>query len=90
MTHENMRQGFHVVTFLGENLRPTEPQFADPYVLLTAHTLYDIWVETGDQHHMWRALMILEKSLVKSPANFQAKLLLIKLYCIMGEPLFAN
>lgn len=62
----------------------TEWQYSDHYVLLAAHMLYDLYVESGDQTYVVRALAGLEAAMVTSTSNVQLRLLAIKLYFVLG------
>eukprot|EP00041_Stephanoeca_diplocostata_P037827 m.1448084 g.1448084 ORF g.1448084 m.1448084 type:complete len:975 (+) comp25111_c0_seq5:142-3066(+) len=69
---------------LGKDLKGTEWQYSDPYVLVAAHLLYDLYVESGDQTYVLRALAGLEAAMVESASNVQLRLLAIKLYFVLG------
>ncbi|XP_020285803.1 N-alpha-acetyltransferase 25, NatB auxiliary subunit [Pseudomyrmex gracilis] len=56
----------------------------DPYVLLATHLLHQLWVDTGDASFLYRALSLLEHSLVSSPVNFHIKILLVRIYLEAG------
>ena len=60
-------------------------RYNDPYALLTAHVLYDVWVETGSSQHIYDAILVLEYALNISPSNFHIKLLLLRFYTILGQ-----
>ena len=68
----------------GAELKETELQHADPYGLLAAHYLIGLHKKTGDTVYIRRAVVVLEKLLVPSKYNAQARLLLVKLYCLLG------
>ncbi|KAF3820678.1 hypothetical protein GH733_005223 [Mirounga leonina] len=68
----------------GKSCLKTELQFSDYYCLLAVHVLIDIWRETGDQTAVWQALTLLEEGLTHSPSNAQFKLLLVRIYCVLG------
>ncbi|KAK2193508.1 hypothetical protein NP493_12g11037 [Ridgeia piscesae] len=68
----------------GDMLLETDFQPSDTYLLIAVHTLLDIWHDTGDDAAVWEAIVLLEAGLVKCPADFQFKLLLVKLYVILG------
>jgi len=42
-------------------------------------------VVTANVQLVWHALVLLEKAVSQSVSNFQFKLLLIQLYCSLGE-----
>uniref|UniRef100_A0A452TUU7 N-alpha-acetyltransferase 25, NatB auxiliary subunit n=1 Tax=Ursus maritimus TaxID=29073 RepID=A0A452TUU7_URSMA len=54
------------------------------YCLLAVHVLIDVWRETGDETAVWQALTLLEEGLTHSPSNAQFKLLLVRIYCVLG------
>ena len=62
-------------------------RYNDPYALLAAHVLYDVWVETGSSQHIYDAILVLEYALNISPSNFHIKLLLLRFYTILGQKL---
>ncbi|XP_021913632.1 N-alpha-acetyltransferase 25, NatB auxiliary subunit isoform X3 [Zootermopsis nevadensis] len=62
----------------------TEFACNDPYALLAAHILYDVWVDTGSSQHIYDAILVLEYALTVSPSNFHIKLLLLRFYTILG------
>uniref|UniRef100_A0A8C7BPD0 N-alpha-acetyltransferase 25, NatB auxiliary subunit n=1 Tax=Neovison vison TaxID=452646 RepID=A0A8C7BPD0_NEOVI len=68
----------------GKSCLKTELQFSDYYCLLAVHVLIDIWRETGDETAVWQALTLLEEGLTHSPSNAQFKLLLVRIYCVLG------
>ncbi|XP_064128292.1 N-alpha-acetyltransferase 25, NatB auxiliary subunit isoform X2 [Loxodonta africana] len=68
----------------GKSCLKTELQFSDYYCLLAVHVLIDIWRETGDENAVWQALTLLEEGLTHSPSNAQFKLLLVRIYCMLG------
>ena len=44
-----------------------------------------VCVVAANSHLVWHAIALLEKAVTHSPSNFQFKLLLIQLYCTLGE-----
>uniref|UniRef100_A0A2K5I270 N-alpha-acetyltransferase 25, NatB auxiliary subunit n=1 Tax=Colobus angolensis palliatus TaxID=336983 RepID=A0A2K5I270_COLAP len=68
----------------GKTCLKTELQFSDYYCLLAVHVLIDVWRETGDETAVWQALTLLEEGLTHSPSNAQFKLLLVRIYCMLG------
>ena len=70
---------------LGQGLEKTELQYGDEFVLLAGHLLLDLY----QQHHqvslMIQAISLLETALNKSIHNFQIKLLLVRMYTMMGK-----
>jgi N-terminal acetyltransferase B complex non-catalytic subunit len=57
----------------------------DCYALLAAHLIVDIAEDTDDHAVYWDAIGILEEALHYSPSNAQIKLLLVRLYSILGK-----
>ncbi|BFZ19068.1 hypothetical protein BsWGS_22107 [Bradybaena similaris] len=68
----------------GKDLLKTDLQYSDNFLLLAVHLLLDVWVKTGDDVHVWQAIVHLELGIRESTSNYQFKLLLIRLYCIKG------
>ncbi|XP_062999880.1 N-alpha-acetyltransferase 25, NatB auxiliary subunit isoform X2 [Elgaria multicarinata webbii] len=68
----------------GKSCLKTELQFSDYYCLLAVHLLLDIWLEAGEEPAAWQCLTFLEEGLAHSPSNAQFKLLLIRIYCMLG------
>jgi hypothetical protein len=71
--------------FLGKTLEKTERQYGDDYVVLASHILLKIYRENEDMAFILHALVLLESALAKSIYNFQFKILLIRLYLIIGR-----
>jgi N-terminal acetyltransferase B complex non-catalytic subunit len=69
---------------LGENLPETEIQPADDFVIIFAQTLVNVWKLTGDESYLYRATVTLEFALTKSQQYYQIRLLLIRIYRILG------
>ncbi|XP_032085184.1 N-alpha-acetyltransferase 25, NatB auxiliary subunit isoform X1 [Thamnophis elegans] len=68
----------------GKSCLKTELQFSDYYCLLAVHLLLDLWLEAGEESAVWQCLTLLEEGLTASPSNAQFKLLLIRIYCMLG------
>lgn len=68
---------------LGRGLEDTETQHGNPFVLLAAHWLID--AAAHDQKHLIQAVVILEHAIRRSRADYQLKLLLIRLYRLLGS-----
>lgn len=69
----------------GTNLLPTDLGPSDPYALLAAHVMYDLAMAQNSAEPIIVALVLLEWLLKKSPSNFHAKLLCVRLYHTVGE-----
>ncbi|XP_053986052.1 N-alpha-acetyltransferase 25, NatB auxiliary subunit [Hylaeus anthracinus] len=63
---------------------PTDFCPADSYILLATHLLHELWYSTSDASYLYRAMAILERGLVSSPANFHLKILLVRIYLEAG------
>ncbi|KAF8238594.1 actin cytoskeleton organization protein [Tricholoma matsutake] len=74
---------------LGENLPSTELQVADDLVILTGNVLVNIWRLTSDEKYLLQAVTLLEFALVRSKQSFQIRLILIRLYRLLGAPSLA-
>nr|XP_005996450.1 PREDICTED: N-alpha-acetyltransferase 25, NatB auxiliary subunit isoform X4 [Latimeria chalumnae] len=68
----------------GKSCLKTELQLSDNYCLHAVHMVLDIWNETGEEWPLWQCLCLLEEGLTHSPSNAQFKLLLIRIYCLLG------
>ncbi|XP_033119336.1 N-alpha-acetyltransferase 25, NatB auxiliary subunit-like [Anneissia japonica] len=68
----------------GEKLLSSDLQYSDDYCILAAHILISIWREIGDSSILLDLCVILERAKSRSPSNHHIKLLLIRLYCLLG------
>ncbi|KAI8336826.1 N-acetyltransferase B complex non catalytic subunit-domain-containing protein [Chlamydoabsidia padenii] len=69
---------------LGEGLEKTEYQYGDDFVLLASHVLYDLYLEHKKTELLVQTVTLLEAALAKSTYNFQIKLILVRLYIVLG------
>ncbi|CAO3589381.1 unnamed protein product [Absidia cylindrospora] len=69
---------------LGEGLEKTEYQYGDDFVVLASHVLYDLYQEHKKPELLIQAVALLEMALAKSAYNFQIKLVLVRLYIVLG------
>lgn len=74
---------------VGIDLPSTELQPADDFAILAAQTLANAWVLTSDESHLYKATSLLEFALTKSKHAFQIRLVLIRLYRLLGAPSLA-
>nr|ATU82292.1 alpha-actin cytoskeleton organization protein [Macrocybe gigantea] len=74
---------------LGVDLATTELQPADDLVLLAGNALINLWKLTADDAHLFDAAAVLEFALTKSKHSFQARLLLVRIYRLLGAPSLA-
>jgi N-terminal acetyltransferase B complex non-catalytic subunit len=69
---------------LGLNLPSSELQPADDLAILAGTSYVLLWKLTNDEIYLFRAVTLLEFSLTKSPQSFQMRVILIRLYHLMG------
>lgn len=70
---------------LGEGLEKTEMQHGDEFVILASHILLDLFTEHKQAAFLIQAISLLEIALVKSIHNFQIKLILVRMYTMIGK-----
>ena len=69
---------------LGASLPSTELQPADDLAILTAQVFVNVWKLTEDEAYLYNAASVLEYALNKSRQCFQMRLLLIRIYTLLG------
>ncbi|CEP15697.1 hypothetical protein [Parasitella parasitica] len=69
---------------LGEDLEKTEMQYGDEFVILASHVMLDLYRQEHQTSFLIQAICLLETALVKSIHNFQIKLVLVRLYAMIG------
>jgi N-terminal acetyltransferase B complex non-catalytic subunit len=69
---------------IGEGLEKTEYQYGDDFVVLASHVLHDLYLEHRKPELLVQAVTLLEMALAKSIYNFQIKLILVRLYIVLG------
>jgi len=69
---------------LGTDLPVTELQPADDLVLLALHALVMIWALNRSEEVLYQAATVLEYGLVKSRMSFQMRIILVRIYRILG------
>lgn len=69
---------------LGEGLEKTEMQYGDEFVILAGNILLDLYREHKQVTLLIQAISLLESALLKSIHNFQIKLLLVRMYTMIG------
>ncbi|XP_054259065.1 N-alpha-acetyltransferase 25, NatB auxiliary subunit [Macrosteles quadrilineatus] len=79
-----LRYYFHGAQFNSQNLLATDVRHNDPFIILIVEIMNDLWMETDNSVYLRKAIAILEHALSKSPSNHQFKVLLIKLYNVLG------
>lgn len=70
---------------LGEDLEKTEMQHGDEFVILASHILLDLYNEHKQAGILIQAISLLEIALTKSIHNFQIKLMLVRMYIMIGK-----
>ncbi|KIJ69304.1 hypothetical protein HYDPIDRAFT_105904 [Hydnomerulius pinastri MD-312] len=74
---------------LGKELPNTELQPADDLALLAAHAFVMVWTLNGLEDALYQAVAVLESALAKSQVAFQMRMMLIRIYRILGAPSLA-
>ncbi|KAG9318673.1 N-acetyltransferase B complex non catalytic subunit-domain-containing protein [Chiua virens] len=74
---------------LGSDLAVTELQPADDLVLLAANAFVMIWALNRSEDALYQAATALEYGLTKSRVSFQMRIMLIRIYRILGAPSLA-
>lgn len=69
---------------LGKHLPSTELQPADDLAILAANAFINLGYLTSDEEYLLQACVILEFALVRSQQSFQSRLLLVRLYRLLG------
>ncbi|XP_050544886.1 N-alpha-acetyltransferase 25, NatB auxiliary subunit isoform X2 [Daktulosphaira vitifoliae] len=75
---------YHRCEVFNNNQRSSEIMANDTFVVMMAHVLYDIWVESNKLAYIKEAIVVLEYAFSLSPSNFHIKLLLLKYYHMLG------
>ncbi|KAF7778669.1 hypothetical protein Agabi119p4_3014 [Agaricus bisporus var. burnettii] len=70
----------------GATLPSTELQPADDLALLAATSYVSLWKLTTDDGYLYSAVALLEYALTKSKQSYSAKLMLVRLYRLLGAP----
>lgn len=74
---------------LGSSLPVTELQPADDLAILVGHAFVSLWTMTKDESYLYNAAVVLEFALTKSRMSFQIRLLLVRIYRLLGAPSLA-
>ncbi|KAF8965269.1 actin cytoskeleton organization protein [Flammula alnicola] len=74
---------------LGASLPPTELQHADDLVLLAGNAYVNLWKLTNNNCHLLNAVYLLEFALTKSKQSFLTRLILMRIYRLLGAPALA-
>lgn len=70
---------------LGASLPSTELQHADDLALMAGNAYVSLWRLTGDDCHLFSAVYLLEYGLTKSKQSFLMRLILIRIYRLLGK-----
>ncbi|KAF9075215.1 N-acetyltransferase B complex non catalytic subunit-domain-containing protein [Rhodocollybia butyracea] len=71
---------------LGKDLPVTELQHVDDFAILAASVFVNIWKLNGDIKYLYNAVVLLEFALSQSKQAFQMRLMLIRIYRLLGSP----
>ncbi|KAJ3999153.1 actin cytoskeleton organization protein [Lentinula boryana] len=71
---------------LGKTLPATELQHVDDLAILAGSAFVNIWKVSGDEKYLYKAAAVLEFALAKSKQAFQMRLMLIRIYRLLGAP----
>ncbi|KAI6160023.1 N-acetyltransferase B complex non catalytic subunit-domain-containing protein [Pisolithus thermaeus] len=74
---------------LGKDLPVTELQPCDDLALLSAHAFVNVWTLNGSEEALYNAVAVLEFGLTRSRMSFLMRIMLIRLYRILGAPSLA-
>ncbi|KAF9464770.1 N-acetyltransferase B complex non catalytic subunit-domain-containing protein [Collybia nuda] len=74
---------------LGVALPSSELQPADDFALLAGNAWVSLWNSTSDESYLHKAVALLEFALTRSPQSFQARMILIRIYRLLGAPSMA-
>ncbi len=73
----------------GAGLPETERQPADDFAILAGQTFVSLWTLTGQKElkYLYNAAALLDFAVNKSKDSYHAKLMLIRIYLLLGAPL---
>jgi N-terminal acetyltransferase B complex non-catalytic subunit len=70
---------------LGASLPMTELQPADDLAILAGNVFVSLWKMSSDEKYLYNAVALLEFALTKSKQSFQTRLMLIRIYRLLGK-----
>ncbi|KDN48980.1 hypothetical protein RSAG8_02333, partial [Rhizoctonia solani AG-8 WAC10335] len=73
-----------------ENYPETEQQPRDDFAILAASAMVSAYIGSGKPSYLTQAVVILEYALSKSPHNSRFRILLIRIYRLIGAPTLAH
>ncbi|KAJ7219345.1 actin cytoskeleton organization protein [Mycena pura] len=74
---------------LGASLPSTELQPADDLAILAGSVFVSLWRMDDDEKYLYNAVALLEFALTKSKQSFQMRLMLVRIYRLLGAPSIA-
>lgn len=77
-------QYYHDALPVGASLPATELQPADDFALLAGNAFVTLWELTRDYNYLYTAASFLEYALSKSKQSFLSRLILIRIYRLIG------
>ncbi|KAF5315874.1 hypothetical protein D9611_004760 [Ephemerocybe angulata] len=80
---------YHEALPLGSALAVTELQPADDFALLAGNTYINLWDLSHEYNYLYSAASFLEFALSKSKQSFLTRLILIRIYRLIGAPSLA-
>ncbi|CAE6517233.1 unnamed protein product [Rhizoctonia solani] len=75
---------------LCENYPETEQQPRDDFAIIAASAMVSAYIGSGKSSYLTQAVVILEYALSKSPFNARFRILLIRIYRLIGAPTLAH
>lgn len=69
---------------LGESLPSTELQHVDDLAILAGQAFVNVWRLADDETQLYNAASVLEYSLTKSKHSYQIRLMLVRIYTLLG------
>ncbi|KAF8921223.1 N-acetyltransferase B complex non catalytic subunit-domain-containing protein [Mucidula mucida] len=71
---------------LGKNLAVTDLQPADDLAILAGHVFVNLWTMTNEEKYLYNAASLLEYAVTRSKPSFRIRLMLIRIYRLLGAP----
>ena len=69
----------------GRDLPTTELQYADDLAILAAHAYISLWTLTANEDYLLNCAILLEYASTKSKQSFQIRIILIRVYRLLGQ-----
>jgi N-terminal acetyltransferase B complex non-catalytic subunit len=74
----------------GAELPATDLQPADDLAILAGNVFVTLWKLTSDENYLCNAVVFLEFALTRSKQSFQIRLMLIRIYRLLGKVVFVS